>query len=283
MPNQAKRARETLGARLRDIRESAELTGRALADAAGWHFTKVSKLEHGVTLPSNEDIRTWCRLCHAEDRIIDLIAAARNVESAYREWRREMRAGLKRLQIAQVPLHERTTLFRIYETYAVCGLFHTPDYAKAIFSFWKRFMDIPDDVDAAVQARMERQEAALRSDKRIAVIHEEQALKTRIGTTETMTGQLERLLAEMTRPNVSAGIIPATGERRIIAQGAFWMYDDRLVTSEGISAGAEITEPSEIATYARAFALLQDSAVFGNPARALVHRALAELLRESAP
>ncbi|HUZ51317.1 MAG TPA: helix-turn-helix transcriptional regulator [Streptosporangiaceae bacterium] len=48
MPGQAQQAREALGARLRAVRLDAGLTARALAQLAGWHFTKVSKLEHGT-------------------------------------------------------------------------------------------------------------------------------------------------------------------------------------------------------------------------------------------
>ena len=53
----AKQAQEALGARLREIRNDAGLSGRALAAATGQHFTRVSKLEHGVQTPSGQDIR----------------------------------------------------------------------------------------------------------------------------------------------------------------------------------------------------------------------------------
>lgn len=56
-----RQVREALGARLREIRTDANLTGRALATVCEWHFTKISKLEHGTQAPSEKDIRTWCR------------------------------------------------------------------------------------------------------------------------------------------------------------------------------------------------------------------------------
>jgi len=42
--NPAREAREALGARLREIRKDADVTGRALASLADWNFTKISKL-----------------------------------------------------------------------------------------------------------------------------------------------------------------------------------------------------------------------------------------------
>ncbi|MGQ0775363.1 MAG: helix-turn-helix domain-containing protein, partial [Pseudonocardiales bacterium] len=47
MSNEAQQAREAFGARLRDLRKDARLTGRALADLTGWQLSKISKIEHG--------------------------------------------------------------------------------------------------------------------------------------------------------------------------------------------------------------------------------------------
>ncbi|RSM48919.1 hypothetical protein DMB66_45475 [Actinoplanes sp. ATCC 53533] len=45
-------AREALGNRLRDVRRDAGLTGRGLSALAGWHSSKVSKIEYGKQSPS---------------------------------------------------------------------------------------------------------------------------------------------------------------------------------------------------------------------------------------
>jgi len=137
-----KQARQALGARLREIRRDAGLTGRALASACEWHFTKVSKLEHGTQNPSEEDIRVWCHVCRADDQVPELIATVRAIESMYIEWQRHMRAGLKRSQTSSVPLYERTRLFRGYEDTVIPGLFHTAEYAAAILAFWNSVADV---------------------------------------------------------------------------------------------------------------------------------------------
>src|SRR6266536_1343455 len=129
----AKQAQEALGVRLRELRKDAGMTGRALAAATGQHFTRVSKIEHGVQAPTDSDIREWCRACGAPDQIADLIATLRAVESAYLEFKRQSRAGMKRVLGAHtVALYEQTTLFRIYEHNVVPGLFQTADYSASI-------------------------------------------------------------------------------------------------------------------------------------------------------
>jgi transcriptional regulator with XRE-family HTH domain len=277
VPGQPQQAREALGARLREIRLDAGLTARALAERAGWHFTKVSKLEHGTRRPSPDDIRAWCRHCRAEDQAVDLIAAARSIDALYTEWRRQLRAGMKHFQDSARPLYEQTRLFRVYETTFIPGLLNTAEYASAILEFWAALMNLPADIETAVAARMARQDVLHARDRRFRFIIEEQALRTRVGGPAVMSGQLDRLLALMSRPTISLGIIPAAGDRHALAQGSFWIFDDARVQLETVSAGLDITQPAEIGLYAQVFDLLDRSAVHGPGARELIKRAAREL------
>ena len=91
-------AREALGIRLRDLRRDARLSGRELAALTGWHFTKVSKIEHGRTMPTEDDLELWCFHCRAQNELPDLIATARSIEKMYSEIKRLMRTGTVRYQ-----------------------------------------------------------------------------------------------------------------------------------------------------------------------------------------
>jgi transcriptional regulator with XRE-family HTH domain len=275
-------AKEALGGRLREMRKDARLSARALASLLGWHFTKVSKIENGARSPSEDDIRAWCAACRAEDQVSDLIATVRHVASMYHEYRRQMQAGMKHLQESSVPLYEQTSLFRIYDTTVVPGLFTTAEYAAALFRFWQAFMGLKDDVDAAVEARMNRQRVLYTGGRQFRVVIEEQVLRTRVGGTDVMAGQLDRLLAVMSLPRVSVGVIPAAGERHSLTQGSFWMFDDSQVRIETVSASLTITQPRDIALYSRVFELLERSAVYGRQARQLIGRAIRDLTGDAA-
>jgi transcriptional regulator with XRE-family HTH domain len=274
----AKEAQQALGARLREIRKDAGLSGRALAAATCQHFTRVSKIEHGIQAPSDQDIRDWCRACGADEQVPDLIATARAVQSAYLEFRRQSRAGMKRVLGAHtLPLYERAAKFRIYEHNVIPGLFQTAAYCAAMLSFWVGFLDAPGDLDAAVATRMERQRVIYHADKRFVVVLEEQALRTWFGTAETQVGQLGRLLEMLSVPTVSLGIIPMMTERAAVASAGFWIFDDSLVALETPTASIEVTRPQEIQLYTRMFDHLKSSAVHGAAARTLIVRALGEL------
>jgi transcriptional regulator with XRE-family HTH domain len=270
-------AKEALGGRLREMRKDARLSGRTLAAALGWHFTKVSKIENGARPPSEDDIRAWCAACGTDDQTPDLIATVRHVASMYHEYRRQMQAGMKHLQESSVPLYEATSLFRIYDTTVMPGLFTTAEYAAALFRFWQGFMGLKDDIDAAVQARMERQRVLYAGRREFRVVIEEQVLRTRVGDTDIMAGQLDRLLAVMSLPRVSIGVIPTAGERHSLTQGSFWMFDETQVHVETVSASLTITQPRDITLYSRVFDLLQRSAVHGREARQLIGKAVRDL------
>jgi transcriptional regulator with XRE-family HTH domain len=281
LPTPLRAARETLGARLGEIRRDAGLTGRALAASTGWHFTKVSKIENGARSPSEQDIRTWCQACGATDQTPDLIATVRNIQAMYVEHRRQLSSGLKHLQESSIPLYQRTGLFRVHETTVVPGLLTTAEYAATIFRFWTGFMNVPDDVDAAVAARMERQKVLYNGDRQFIFVLEEQTLYTRVGGTDVMAGQLDRLLAVMSLPRISLSIIPRDAERQSLALGSFWIFDNSRVNVDTVSASLAITQPREIALYTRVFERLQRSAVSGTDARQLIAQAIKNLATEA--
>lgn len=248
----------------------AGLTGRELSAATGWHFTRISKLEHGVQVPTDQDIRTWCAVCGAEDQAADLIVQARAVSSMYMEWRRKTRAGMKQLMLSSVPLYERTKRFRIYELNVIPGLFQTADYARAMLAVWIEFLEAHDDLDAAVAAKMERQSVIYDGTKTFAVLLEEASLTTWSGSAETMLAQLDRLMSVMTLPNVSLGILPSMIERAAVGSAGFWIFDDQLVALETPTASIEVAQPQEIGLYARMFEQMSRVAAYGRDARAII-------------
>jgi transcriptional regulator with XRE-family HTH domain len=280
VPGDIEQSRRALGMRLREVRLDAGLSARELARLAGWHFSKVSKLEHGTRPPSQQDIRAWCIHCGAPGQAPDLIATARAVDAMYVEWRRKMRSGLKHFQDSYQPLYEQTSLFRIYQTMFLPDLLATAGYTAAVLRAWAGLMSLPADTDAAVAARMQRQNLLHGGNRRFEIILEEQVLRTRAADADVMAGQLDRLLAIATMPAVSLGIIPAGGRRTVMMQSCFWIFDDSQAQVETPSALLSITQPAEIAIYAQLFEQLQRSALHGRGARQLIGRAARDLASE---
>jgi transcriptional regulator with XRE-family HTH domain len=269
-------ARQVLGQQLRDLRRDAGLTGQGLAALAGWHSSKVSKIEYGKQTPSEDDIRAWCQHTSAEASVPDLIAAVRNIEAMYVEWRRTLSAGTRRRQSTSRRLEARTKLMCWYEPVLIPGILHTAEYAREVMRRVIEFYDIPDDLDAGVAERMQRQTILYRGDHHFHFIIAEQALHTTVGDVETMVGQLDRLLAITSLPRVVLSIIPQHGEYQV-PTNQFIIYDNRLVQVETISAELTINRPREVTLYIKAFQQLASQAVTGADARAHIAAALDQL------
>ncbi|MGY2019423.1 helix-turn-helix domain-containing protein [Nocardia gipuzkoensis] len=274
MTSSVREAREALGLRLRELRRDAELTARRLAQLAGWHESKVSRIEHGKQTPAEADLRAWCELTGSGDQLGDLIATVRNIEAAYLEWRRVLAEGIQRPQKARTRLEGETQSMRWYEPTIFPGLLQTVDYATAILRKVIDFYDIPDDLDEGVAARIERQRILYHGRHRFSFVISEQALHTTVGDNDVMCGQLDRVLSVMSLPRIALGIIPADATYEAPATNGFAIFDNRAVQVETVTAELSVTQPREIALYEKMFAKLAAQAQYGDPARERIRAAL---------
>ncbi|MEV5567704.1 helix-turn-helix transcriptional regulator [Streptomyces sp. NPDC052196] len=270
----AQGAREALAVRLLHLRKDAGLTGKELSARCGWHPAKTTRIQKGAVLPADADIRTWCSACGADDQADDLIATARAVDSMYMEWRRLHRNGMRQVQQDWYALHEQTRHCRVYLSNVPPGFLQTPAFATALMEQITRFQGTPDDVAEAVAARVARSRFLYEGGHRYVVLMEESVLRYRTADPEAMRGQLRHLLAVMPLASVSLGIIPFTAQRTVWPLEAFYVHDDTTAVVETLTAEIKVTQPREVADYAKAFAGLGEMAVYGDAARALIRAAI---------
>jgi transcriptional regulator with XRE-family HTH domain len=274
----AQAARQTLADRLRELRLDAHLTAKALAAEVGWDRTKVSHIEHARRPPSADDIRAWCRVCGADDQAADLVESLRAAEGMWVEWRRMERTGLRRAQEARIPLFERTMQFRAYSCWVVPGLAQTEQYTRTMLRAAQQRRGLVDDVEEAVASRMQRQSILRRPGRTFAFLIEESVLRAGMGGADVMTDQLRRLAAMAALPSVSLGIVPAVPDRHTARPVEdFWIFDNAQVNVELVSGHLTVTQPREIAMYARVFAALAETAVYGARARDLIEAVAEDL------
>jgi len=272
-------ARTALGKRLRDLRRQADLSGRQVAESLSWPPSKVSKLENGRQTPTDEDIRGWTRVTNSEGETEALLASLHTLEVQHAEWQRILRTGLKPVQQQLYEDSLKTRLFRVYEVTVIPALLQTPGYARArLIAAARRF--VANDVDDAVQARMQRQEVLYRHDKQFHFVISEAALRLRLCSVEDMLGQLDRLVSLSALPNVRLGVIAFETAYRSSAKHGFWLYDNDRVKVETISAALDLRQPQEIELYSAAFEELASVASYGRAARAIINRVIEDLAAE---
>jgi transcriptional regulator with XRE-family HTH domain len=269
VPRNVEQARQALANRLRDLRLSARLSGRELAAQAGWHFTKVSKIEHGTTMPSEADLELWCFHCHAESEYPELVAMARGIERMYRELRKLFRSGTAHYQKTVLKEEANAHLYRSFTLDVLPGLLQTEAYATLTLSRLCKLHGLPDTSAEAAAVRMQRASILQDSRRLFHFVIYENAIRTAFAPPEVKTPQLRHLISRATQPNVHLGILPIRTVHHAI-MNEFTMIDDRTVDVETHTAILKAEQPAEVDLYNRLFGHYSKLALYGQEARALI-------------
>ena len=273
-------ARIALGHRLRELRTAANLSGRQLAELLSWPASKISKLENGRQTPSDDDIRAWTRATCGEAETEALLASLHTLEVQHAEWQRQIKMGLRPHQNEIAQLDATTRLFRAFESTFIPGLLQTAGYARYRFAQSITVFRVKNDINEAVQGRIQRQEMLYRPDKRFHFILTEAALRYRLCPPEVMLGQLDRLVSLSALPNMRLGIIGFETAYVVAPAHGFWLLDNDRVMVETFSAELNLAQPQEIELYAGIFEQMAAVASYGRSARGVITRVIDDLARE---
>ncbi|AWZ05632.1 MULTISPECIES: helix-turn-helix transcriptional regulator [unclassified Streptomyces] len=266
-------ARVALGARLRELRAEAGANGKDFASLLGWQRSKVSRLENGKQTATADDLAAWAAAAGAPEQAGDLTSRLRGLESQQRSWRRQLAAGNRPVQDRYVVEYQQTATMRGYEATVIPGLFQTPDYARHLFAKNALLMQSPRDTEAAVAARMRRQEVLYEAGKLFRVLVWEGALHALVCPRETMAGQLDRLVGLIGMSTVELGIVPLGAPLELTPKHGFWIFDEERVIVETINTELSFDSPDDLALYGRVWDGLNEAAAYGPQAHRLIARA----------
>jgi transcriptional regulator with XRE-family HTH domain len=215
-----------LGAELRRMRTSADVSAEFAAGLLGVDRGKISNIESGTRPISPDRLRTLAHNygCN-DDAYVDALVEMSQARS--RGWWEKYRGSLPQglLDISELEAHA----LRMRAAYAMHmpGLLQTTDHALALFRVV--IPHLPEqDITLRLAHRMERQ-AVLDGDaapRYTALVHEA-ALRMQFGGRSVARGQLGHLIESSTRPNVRllvipfvAGAFPGAGQTVLYADGA---------------------------------------------------------------
>ncbi|MBB1252388.1 helix-turn-helix domain-containing protein [Streptomyces sp. OF3] len=207
-PRKAPTARQRrLGSELRKIREHAGLT---LVDAAALlstDRTSISNTESGRFGVSGERVRTWASLygCPDESYTDALVRMAEERGKGWWEdYRNQLSAGA--LDLAELEHHARA--LRAVQIMHIPGLLQTEEYADAVFQ-----EAVPKLNGATLRRRLShrlrRRDVLDRPDPlQCTFLIHEAALRMTFGSRKIAHAQLDYLLKQSERDNVTVRVIP---------------------------------------------------------------------------
>lgn len=283
-PTTYQRERRQLGEKLRELREQAGISGSQFAARHGWVQPRVSRIETGKQLPTEDDIRAWSNAAEAptgtRDELLTMLDRAR---AEYATWREAYRAtgGAAATQSDIGTREAGTTHLRQFQPAMIPGLLQTAAYAREILALpTGPTLHGADsgDLDEMLANRMQRQQILYDTGRHIEIVVLEAALRSRLCTPKTLAGQLDRLTATATSGTaLTFGVIPFEASLPVYPLSGFSVYDEDLVVIETTAGEHQLSGSEDLANYMRFFELLRDAAVTGRDAAAVIQRALATL------
>jgi transcriptional regulator with XRE-family HTH domain len=272
--------RRRLAAELRRLRSDAGLSIEDAAAELKWPGSKISRVENRQVGISPRDLRTLLDLYHVEDRAYreELLEMGRRATE--RGWWQSYSSGVVPSAYATlIGLEAEAATIRSYEPELVPGLLQTPDYARAIIRGSGPLVLTTKEVDRRLEVRLERQEVLLRTDPpppRVSIVLNEGVLARRVGGAEVMRAQIEHMLRERDRANVTVQILPFSSGEHSAMLGPFYMLtfldpsDPGAVNLENATGAHLLEKPEEIRLYEEVWDAIQAKAVSPADSRAIM-------------
>lgn len=264
------------GLELRRLREAAGMSAPQAASALGTDRTNISNIEAGRYGISEERLRRLASIYECnDDALVETLASMTGGRKP--GWWDEYRGKVPPDHLDISEIEHYAVRLRTVQTSHLPGLFHTEEHARAIFD-----LVVPKlprlEVELRVAHRLARQTVLTRDTPvpYTGIIHEA-ALRMQFGGREVARAQLEHLLEQNERDNVTLLVIPfanggfpMAGESILYAVGA----DPHLDTAQMDSpAGALFFDsPTQLENFRLRLDLVEHAALTANKSVEFIHR-----------
>ena len=270
--------RRRLAAELRGIRESKGKSGDTVAAALKWSPSKISRYERARTgLRPREVERLLDYYEITGPRRALLLGLAE--DAAQKGWWEEFTVSLSEDYKQFIGLEHEATSMAIWHVDVVTGLLQTEEYARHIIGSYSRVEPVaPGMIGRLVRVRMRRQQVLDRDGLQLSVVLDESVLKRRIGDEAVMYDQLQRLVKEADRPNLTLQVLPLDAQHSVFGesfvifgfgQDADAMLQD-VVSTEHLRSGFTLEGERDTYLHRIAFQMLVDAALDPVASRKLI-------------
>lgn len=258
------------GKRLRQLRDSAGLQAKQVAEAIGISGDLASRYELGQRWPKPEHLRQWALTVGLGNEEADTLVADL---AEVRKQDRELRIGTRYTPLAaQQERSRRFVNASRVRTLAVSGIpfyLQTTEYAR-------QEVGVEQGGEEVAVMRQADANTVGTPGKYFEIILAESALRLLPCDRAAMRGQIGRLHGLIGTPNIEFGVIPFGVALATPLKGSFSVFDD--ITVLETVAGEVVLTPKEAERYSDLVDKLWDEAVRGEEARAILTAATNALM-----
>jgi transcriptional regulator with XRE-family HTH domain len=270
--------RRRLAAELRGIRESKGKSGDTVAAALKWSPSKISRYERARTGLRPREVERLLDYYEITGPRRELLLGLAE-DAAQKGWWEEFTDSLSEDYKQFIGLEHEATSMAIWHVDVVTGLLQTEEYARHIIGSYSRVEPVaPGMIGRLVRVRMRRQQVLDRDGLQVSVVLDESVLKRRIGDEAVMYDQLQRLVKEADRPNLTLQILPLDAQHSVFGesfvifsfgQDADAMLQD-VVSTEHLRSGFTLEGERDTYLHRIAFQMLVDAALDPVASRKLI-------------
>lgn len=255
------------------LREQAGLLPEAVAGRLGWSRQKVMRVEKAQSKPSAQDLSALLDLYGVASPQRDAL-----LQLAKDAWKRGWWTAYRDVFTGTyLSLEDEASEIREWEPQLIPGLVQTPDYARSVTQAIHG-AESPD-IDRRVAARMARRALLSRPDApKLHLILDEGALRRVHGGARVMSTQLESLITDAERPNVTLQVVPFAAGSHPGLDGSFVVLtfergvDPDIAYMESLGGDLYLEVEREVAQRRLAFDQISDMALSPENSAALVAR-----------
>jgi transcriptional regulator with XRE-family HTH domain len=250
-------ARMLVGARLRRLREAADISREVAGESIRASDSKISRLELGRTGFKQRDVADLLTLYGVTDEAERRVLLDLARQASKPGWWHPYDDVLASWFEPYLGLEQAASLIRNYAVQFIPDLLQTEEYARAAIR-----LSHPDDdetqIERRVALRMRRQQILDRpAPPRFWVVIDETALRRPIGSKATMRAQLTHLVDMAEQPHIGVQVLPFRTGGHPAAGGTIsflrFSEDDLpdIVYLEQLISAVYVEKPDDIAHYWR--------------------------------
>jgi transcriptional regulator with XRE-family HTH domain len=264
-----------LGAELRKMRTSADLSAEFAAGLLGVDRGKISNIEAGSRPITSDRLRTLaCNCACTDEKYID--ALVEMAQPSERGWWERYRGLLPQGLLDIAELETNAVRMRAAYSMHIPGLLQTSDHALALFRVV--IPRLPDrEIALRLAHRVERQEI-LNGDTPppyTGIVHEA-ALRMQFGGRAVARAQLEHLLKKSEQSNIAllvipfeAGAFPGAGQTVLYAEGPVPQLD--TVQIDNTHGPSFVYSEAQLAKYGAHLDWMEEIALPADKSRDFIH------------
>ena len=240
--------RESVGAKIKSLRQSRGFTGKDLAEKTGLSGAAISKFEKGLLRPTPnfvESVIKALNLSSSEAYALRELSAF--VNSQFARW---TMSG-KQVSTNQITIglrEKNSKTIRAFYNQIIPGLLQSEDYIRAVFQ--SLALQERGSMNDMVRGRLKRQKILDSRRTAFTFVLSEGALRTCFGGVQVLKRQLKHLVDVIdSRSSAEIRVLPASKVLTRFILDSFIIYDERTINIEVLKGELDLWTEEDVAYY----------------------------------